>query len=206
MTYQGQHISRYSIFELSVFHSKNITWRNPRDFVRVRVCETSVCIINIHYHSTLCSLLLHFYWSFLIFTYVFFVMVWRYACGQDIIIRLIVIFFRILNLVIFQARIRSKITLFAQDLQVNAELFETLKVLCSWYEDVQISPRKKLFFRVHSANKNSQTRIFAEKTPRRPFFFSARFRGNSANFRGVSPRNFAQILRENSESFKKKKR
>ena len=30
----------------------------------------------------------------------------------------------------------------------------------------QISPRKKLFFLVHSANKNSQTRTFAEKTPR----------------------------------------
>ena len=27
---------------------------------------------------------------------------------------------------------------------------------------IQISPRKKLFFRVHSTNKNSQTRSFAE--------------------------------------------
>ena len=67
---------------------------------------------------------------------------------------------------------------------------------------IQISPRKKLFFRVHTANKNSQTRTFAVKTPRdsrkiaQIFFFSAKTRG-------VSPRNFAQILRENSESFQK---
>ena len=66
---------------------------------------------------------------------------------------------------------------------------------------LQISPRKKLFFRIHSANKNSQTRTFAEKTLRDFREISQR---NSANFRGVSVRNFAQILCENSESFKKR--
>ena len=40
---------------------------------------------------------------------------------------------------------------------------------------LQISPRKKLFFHIHSTNKNSKTRTFAEVrfclSSRRPFFF-----------------------------------
>ena len=87
-------------------------------------------------------------------------------------------------------------------------------------QGIQISPRKKLFFRFHSANKKSQTRTFAEKTPRdfalvrADHFFSPQnfaeklcenWRRDTANFHGVSPRNFAQILRENTESFKKKR-
>ena len=73
---------------------------------------------------------------------------------------------------------------------------------------------------VHSANKNSQTRTFTEKTPRDfasvragHFFLREISRRNSAKTRGEtprtfaeSPRNFAKILRENKALFKKKKK
>ena len=69
---------------------------------------------------------------------------------------------------------------------------------------------KNLFFRVHSANKNSQTRTFAEKTARfrvrssRPFFLGEIPRRNSAKTRGVSPRTFAEFLREISRRYSSK--
>ena len=37
---------------------------------------------------------------------------------------------------------------------------------CPQIVDLQISPRKKLLFRVHSVNKNSNTQTFVEKTVR----------------------------------------
>ena len=56
------------------------------------------------------------------------------------------------------------------------------------------TPRTKKFSNANFCGENSaRFRV----SSRNPIF---RFK----NFRGVSPRNFAQILRENSESFKKK--
>ena len=44
-----------------------------------------------------------------------------------------------------------------------ASLFSTFTQSTLKFSDVQISPRKKLFFPVHSANKNSQTRKLSRR-------------------------------------------
>ena len=90
-------------------------------------------------------------------------------------------------------------------LQVFDGLFTSASLI------IQISTRKKLFFRVHSANKNSQTRTFSEKTPRdfayvrADFFFLREIsRRNSTKTRGVSTRTFAEFLREISRRYSAK--
>ena len=44
MAYQGQLISRYSIFESSDFYGKSNAWRNPRDFLVKLVSVLSILI------------------------------------------------------------------------------------------------------------------------------------------------------------------
>ena len=75
---------------------------------------------------------------------------------------------------------------------------------------IQISPRKKLFFRVHSANKNSQMRTFAERfclSSRWSFLSPWRFaeklckllRSFSARFRADTPQKL-RVISQNVNS------
>ena len=79
------------------------------------------------------------YWSFWNFACIFF-MVWRYACGMDIIVRSFLPLFHIVNLVIFHPQyIDGEYLLWTQlPLQFCTDRFETLHMFSSWYENAHM--------------------------------------------------------------------
>ena len=98
----------------------------------LRKCRDSGYLVSATPHIIL-------YWSFLNFAHVF-PMVWRCACGLDIIFELIFItFFTLWTDLRFYESVETVGTLWAQLLiQFYTDLYETLHMFLPWSEDVHV--------------------------------------------------------------------